>query len=167
MGYSPFSIESLPNPEYNQVSKGYDVLAQLTPLIISNQGKGTMAGVLLDSANQKARIKLGDFIFNVSHAYSWRYAPRTEGDNPRFGGMIIMVSPDDFFIAGRGLIVTFETGTAEKTIAGIGSIDEGKFIDGKWVPGLRLNGDQSHQGRHVDLPGNTFSIQKVRLYKYK
>jgi hypothetical protein len=167
MGYSPFSIESLQDPADNQVSRGYDVLTQLTPLIVSNQGKGTMAGILLDSASQKTRIILGDYIFNVSHEYSWPYAPHSEGDNPRFGGLIIMVSPDEFYIAGRGLIVTFETNTHDNSIAGIGSLDEGKFVDGNWVPGLRMNGDQSHQGRHMDLPGNTFSIQKVRLYKFK
>lgn len=166
MGYSPFSIESLSDPENNQVSKGYEVLNQLTPLIVANQGKGTMAGVLLDSASQETKIKLGDYIFNFHHAYSWKYAPRTEGENPRFGGMIIMVSPDEFYIAGRGLIVTFETNANDNSIAGIGSLDEGKFVDGKWVSGRRMNGDQSHQGRHMDLPGNTSSIQKVRLYKY-
>jgi hypothetical protein len=167
MGFSPFSIESLDDPENNQVSKAYDVLSQLTPLILSNQGKGTMAGVLLDSASQLAKIKLGDYIFIIRHEYSWPYARRTEGENPRFGGMIIMVSPDEFYIAGRGLVVTFETSTNDGTQAGIGSLDAGKFVDGKWVPGLRMNGDQSHQGRHLDLPGNTYSIQKVRLYKYK
>jgi hypothetical protein len=167
MGYSPFSIESLDNPENNQVSKAYDVLSQLTPLILSNQGKGTMAGVVLDSANQETRITLGDYVFNVKHEYSWRYARQTEGENPRFGGMIIMVSPDEFFIAGRGLVVTFETSTNDDTQAGIGSLDAGKFVDGKWVPGLRMNGDQSHQGRHLDLPGSTYSIQMVKLYKYK
>lgn len=167
IGYSPFSIESLPDPENNQVSKGYDVLTQLTPLILSNQGKGTMAGVLLDSASQLVKIKLGDYTFNFHHEYSWPFAPKTEGVNPRYGGMIIMISHDEFFIAGRGLVVTFETNTNDNSIAGIGSMDEGKFVDGKWIPGLRMNGDQSHQGRHMDLPGNTFSIQKVRLYKYK
>ena len=63
MGYSPFSIESLQDPENNQVEKGYDVLNQLTPLILENQGKGTMAGVLLDSASQVAKVKLGGLHF--------------------------------------------------------------------------------------------------------
>jgi hypothetical protein len=167
MGYSPFSIESLLNPENNQISKAYDVLSQLTPLIITNQGKSTMQGILLDSVNQKSRIIMGDYIFNVSHEYSWKYAPRSEGDNPRFGGMIIMVSPDEFYVAGRGVIVEFETNTNDNSFAGIGLMEGGNFVDGKWVPGLRMNGDQSHQGRHMDLPGNTYSIQKVKLYKYK
>jgi len=165
MGYSPFSIESLDNPENNQVAQGYKVLEQLTPLIVSNQGKGNMKGILLDSAEQKMKIKLGDYVFNFSHHYSWRYAARTEGENPRFGGMIVMLAPDEFLIAGRGLIVTFQTNSDD--IAGIASIDEGEFVDGKWVAGLRMNGDQSHQGRHLNLPGNTFSMQKVKLYKYK
>jgi beta-galactosidase GanA len=78
-----------------------------------------------------------------------------------------MISPDEFYIAGRGLIVTFETGVDDNSLIGIGSMDEGQFINGKWVTGRRMNGDQSHQGRHMDLPVNTFSIQKVRLYKYK
>jgi len=64
IGYCPFSIESLDNPENNQVSKGYEVLGQLTNLILENQGKDSMTGVLLDSANQKAQIKLGEYKFN-------------------------------------------------------------------------------------------------------
>ena len=167
MGYSPFSIESLPDPSDNQVSKGYQVLSELTPLILSNQGKGTMAGVILDSASQVEKIKLGNYIFVCHHEYSWSYAPKTEGKNPRYGGMIIMVSPNEYYIAGRGMVVTFESASNDGSIAGIGSLDEGKFVDGKWIPGLRMNGDQSHQGRHMDLPGNTYSIQKVVLYKYK
>ena len=167
IGYSPFSIEILDNPETNQVSKGYDVLRQLSPFILSNQGKGTMAGALLDSANQKMQIKLGEYIFNVNHEYSWAYAARTEGENPRFGCIIIMLSPNEYIVAGKGVVVTIQTSSDDNTIAGIGSLDEGKFIDGKWIAGRRMNGDQSHQGRHLDLPGDTYNIQRVILYKYK
>jgi beta-galactosidase GanA len=167
IGYSPFSIESLDHPENNQVSKAYDVLKQLTPLIKDNQGKGTMAGALLDSADQKADIALGDYTFSVRHEYSWPYAAKSEGENPRFGCMIIMLSPTEYIIAGKGVVVTFQTRSGDGTIAGIGALDEGHFVDGKWVRGMRMNGDQSHQGRHLNLPGNTYSIQKVQLYKYK
>jgi hypothetical protein len=167
MGYSPFSIESLDHPENNQVTQAYDVLRQLTPLILVNQGKGTMAGALLDSANQKAELKLGDFIFTVSHEYSWPYATRAEGEIPRFGCMIIMVSPNEYYIAGRGVIVTFKPVINDGSTAGIGTMDEGRFVDGSWTPGLRMNGDQTHQGRHMNLSGHTFGIQKVQLYKYR
>ena len=167
MGYSPFSIESLDHPENNQVAQAYDILRQLTPLILANQGKGTMAGVLLDSANQKSRVLLGEHMFTISHEYSWPYATHSEGEIPRYGCIIIMVSSNEYYIAGRGVIVTFQTAANDGTIVGIGTMDEGRFVDGKWTPGLRMNGDQSHQGRHMNLGEHTFSIQKVQLYKYK
>jgi hypothetical protein len=31
---------------------------------------------------------------------------------------------------------------------------------------LRMNGDQSHQGRHLRIPEGDFSIQKIKLYTY-
>jgi len=34
------------------------------------------------------------------------------------------------------------------------------------VAGRRLNGDESHQGRHVRLPPETFGIQRVKLHAY-
>ena len=38
---------------------------------------------------------------------------------------------------------------------------------GVWKPGRRLNGDQTHQGRHIRLPPGQFQIQKVRFYRYR
>ena len=81
--------------------------------------------------------------------------------------MIIMISPTEYFIAGRGVVVTFEPRSNDGSTAGIGIVDQGRFSGGKWIPGLRMNGDQTHQGRHMNLPGHTYSIQKVQLYKYK
>jgi beta-galactosidase GanA len=167
MGYHPFSIESVDNPAQSQFNKGYDILRQLTPLILQHQGTGTMAGFLLDSAAQTAEIKLGGYIFSVKHEYTWPYAPKTEGDTPRFGGMIIMTANDEFYIAGSGVVVTFRSSADGETMAGIASMDEGTFVNGKWVAGRRMNGDQDHQGRHLHLPGGEYGIQKVRLYTYK
>lgn len=177
IGFSPFSIESLEDPDHNQVSQGYKVLHELTPLMLENQGKGTMAGVLLDSASQEVRITLGNYVFTVKHEYAWRYAKRESGPPPRVGGLIVMLSPDEFIIAGTGLLITFctkgasasggETRTGGDSIAGIGTDYEGRFVDGHWLPGLSLNGDQTNQGRQVFLPGGEFTIQRVRLYTYK
>lgn len=167
MGYSPFSIESLDHPESNPLSKAYSVLNQLEPLILMNQGKERMMGILLDSTYHKTQVNLGDYTFNIRHEYSWAYAQRSEGETPRVGGMIIMLARDEFLITGSGIVVTFETRASDDTIAGIERIDEGQFINGDWIPGRRMNGDQSHQGRHLHLPGRAFSIQKVKLYTYK
>jgi len=167
MGYNPFSIESAEDPESNQFNQGYDILHQLSPLILDHQGKGTLAGFLLDSTAQTAQIKLGGYSFTVKHEYTWPYAARSEGEPPRVGGMIIMMAQDEFYLAGSGVVVTFQPASDEGAIAGIATMEEGTFVDGKWVAGRRMNGDQDHQGRHMHLPGGSYGIQKVRLYTYK
>ncbi len=40
-------------------------------------------------------------------------------------------------------------------------------MDGKWVNRRWLNGDQTHQGRHVRLEPGRISVQRVRLYRYR
>ena len=167
MGYSPFSIESVRNPSDNQVTRAYRLLGQIAPLIIENKGKGTMDGFLLDSAKHTVRITLGNYVFTIKHEYSWAYATKAEGATPRNGGLIIMLNPDEFLIAGSGVIVTFETVAKEGSVAGIGSLDEVELVNGKWVTGRRMNGDQNHQGRHMHLPGGDFTMQRAVLYTYK
>jgi len=167
MGYSPFSIESLDNDSDNDVARSYRILNQLMPLILENQGKGTMDGFLLDSVDQKIQIRLGNYIFSIKHEYSWAYSNRKTGEIPRTGGLIIMLNPDEFVIAGSGVIVTFEPATNNGSIAGIGIMEEGEYKNRNWIARRRMNGDQSHQGRHMHLPGGEYGIQKVSLYTYR
>jgi hypothetical protein len=78
-----------------------------------------------------------------------------------------MLAKDEFLVAGSGIIITFAVRGDNGAIAGIGMMEEGRFVDGRWSSGRRMNGDQSHQGRHTHLPGDSFSMQKVKLYKYR
>ena len=166
MGFCPFSIESLRDPENAKITKIYDIIDQMSPLILASQSKNEIRGVLLDEENQTTGIEFGNYKFNFAHDYTFKWAWREEGPWPRVGCMIIKIGPDEFYVAGSGVIVTFESLNPGKT-AGIGSIDEGKFIKGKWTPGRRLNGDQSHQGRHLRIPNTDMGIQKVKLYQYQ
>ncbi len=167
MGYSPFALESAADPERNQFSQGYEILHQLAPLILAHQGRGTMTGFLLDSTSQSAQIELGAYAFTVKHGYTWPYAVRRTGETPRAGGLIIMLAADEFLVAGSGVVVTFQTSITDGRIAGIASMEEGRFVHGEWLAGRRLNGDQTHQGRHMHLPGGEYGMQKVKLYTYK
>ena len=67
MGYSPFSIENVANPESIQFNKGYDILHQLTPLILEHQGRGTMADFYSIVPGQTTQIKLGGYSFTMKH----------------------------------------------------------------------------------------------------
>ena len=83
------------------------------------------------------------------------------------GGIIIMLAPNEFLIAGTGMVVTFTPNGPGAPIAGILAADEVHWVNGAWTRGLRMNGDQTHQGRHVSLGGGQFSVQRVRLYRYR
>jgi len=168
MGYCPFSIESGEDSDKNPLAGSYAVISQLAPLILENQGRNKMRGVLVDEENPEQRVTLGDYTFVCSHEYTSKWTHRAPGDAwPRKGCMIIQVGRDEYFIAGSGVIVTFEPAEKGAFIAGIGSLDEGRFINGTWTPGRRMNGDQSHQGRHMRLSHWEHSIQKLKLYRYQ
>ncbi|HMB93992.1 MAG TPA: DUF5597 domain-containing protein [Rhodothermales bacterium] len=67
----------------------------------------------------------------------------------------------------HGLTVTFAPHGPGDPVAGIERIEEGVFVDGQWQRGRVLNGDQSHQGRHLRLPPGEVGIQRLTLYRYR
>jgi hypothetical protein len=89
----------------------------------------------------------------------------------RAGAIFINVAPDEYIIAGSGPVdVTFAPNSPGDPIVGILSTDEGKYVDGRWVPGRRLNGDENGSGKYVRLNGGILpngNIQRVRLYRYR
>ena len=129
-----------------------------------------MAGVLPEGPEQRApqRVRLGGYALSVTYE---RPAPsstqNTQTSDAISGGLIISTGQDEFIIAGTGLVVTFETETPIDTSVGILSTQEGKYVNGQWVPGRWLNGDQTNQGRHVQLGAQEFSMQRVKLYRYR
>ncbi len=166
IGFCPFAIESI-DPSGHRLTEAYDVLGQLAPIILGKQGKGATAGVSVDRDNPETKVKFGEYQMTFSFELLDRYAAPASETDPRGGGVIIQLGPDEYIIAGSGLIVTFQSLNPERPFAGILSIDEGKYESGVWKPGRRLNGDQSHQGRHARLPYGGFGIQRVSLYQYK
>ena len=69
-------------------------------------------------------------------------------------------------LAGMGAVVTFAPADGRGRV-GIESARDGWYeTGGAWRGGRWLNGDQTHQGRHVRLPGDTWRVQRVRLYRY-
>jgi len=168
IGFSPFSIESVIAPSEEPVSKSYALLEQLSPLILENQVSGMIDGVLLDSTFRKQELIMGNYKLTVSHEFTlgWSTGSKNPGW-PESGGLIIQTGEKEFIIAGTGIVVTFSPATGMKQSVGILRADEGEYINGKWKPGRRMNGDQDHQGRHIRIPVNEYSIQQVKVYDYQ
>lgn len=166
LSFSPFSIESTVHPDEEPIAKAYHILGQISPLITKYQPEGKVSGFLLSKDSSSQTITIGDYYLTVKHDYTLPWSPGSrEGSWPLTGCTIIEVSPNEFYVAGTGVVVSFTSTISEKR-AGILSVDEGSFEDGKWISGRRMNGDQDNQGRYVRIPVNEYDIQRVRLYQY-
>ena len=164
IGFSPFSIES---NHSESLANMYAMLRSLTPLITSNQGKNKIKAVLLTKANKDTSFTLGNYVFNCKHDYtlSWTAGSKTE-DWPYASAMIIQTGEDEFYVVGTGVVITFSNSKNKNQHVGLLKVDEGVFENNSWKVTRHLNGDQTHQGRHVNIPTNQTAIQKVTLYNY-
>ena len=166
LSFSPFSIEGSDTLKSVSIGRAYELLQQVGFLLARYQPAGQVRGFLLEKDSVARTTALGDYRFTARHEYTlgWSMGAKKPNWTPG-GGLLIAVAPDEFYLVGTGIMLTSEP-TAKGKRAGYLSVDEGHFEDEKWVPGLRMNGDQDHQGRHVRVPGNEYSIQHIKLYTY-
>ena len=81
--------------------------------------------------------------------------------------MLIQTGEDEFYLAGTGVVVTFKPVSDPVLNIGILKVDEGVFEGNQWKILRHLNGDQTHQGRHVRIPYGQYGVQRVELYGYR
>ncbi len=197
IGYSPFGIDNLTRlmpssaPQKTgepididtlPLTQGYNVLRQLTPLILKSQGMGSIGAVLLKEGELNQTIDVGHYSVTVSKIQNRRstaVASSTAEATPTYA-MIISTGPDEYVIAASNAEVTFAPNTPGPPVAGLAQVQAGHFEDGVWTPDRWLNGDdvllnyklaeaaatnQSGSGLRFSADGPT--IQKVELYRYK
>jgi hypothetical protein len=59
--------------------------------------------------------------------------------------------------------------------AGIGTVEEGTFVNGRWVPNRQLAGDETGEGQNLSLrshpadrlPDDYVGIQRFTVYRYR
>ncbi|MFK8163293.1 MAG: DUF5597 domain-containing protein [Lewinella sp.] len=168
IGFSPFSIESKDNSEEQELGKIYALLDQLTPLITQHQGRGKIEGVLLDKVSPSTSFTLGDYVFTVKHSHTlgWEAAAKDEVWEPA-GAVFIQTGENEFYVAGSGIVATFAHRENPDLRIGILKCEAGAFRDDKWTVTQHLNGDQTHQGRHLRIFRGEYGIQRLELYGYE
>jgi hypothetical protein len=147
----------------------------LSPLILAKQGKGTMSAVVVGANDPAQKVSLGGYTFSVSLGRGrWGMPPSTAGapqPPPRGFGIFISVGPDEYWVAGSGIVATVEPNVPGPPLASLASVEEGTFADGRWVIGRHLAGDDTGQGGEarasLRLPANRVSILHVKLYRYR
>ena len=168
-GFSPFGVDSIDvsvdhadNP--TALEQTYQALEDLSDMLVPAQASEHTRGLVLhvSSPRPSQTLALDGFLFEATLSRSWPAKTLLTDD----GAMIIVQSkPNEFFIAGRGLVVTFTRDPdRDDRVAGITSIEEVSRVGGEWITQRRLNGDQSNQGRQLSMSPNRVKTFRVILY---
>jgi beta-galactosidase GanA len=168
-GFSPFDIDSLEPPSGSEAKRPlmmetYEALDSIRDLILAAQPQGKTRGLALHSTSPRPTqtVALGGYLFDATLSRTWPARNLATDD----GAMIVIQStPNEFYIAGSGLTVTFfRDPDVDDKIAGIASVEEVTRTNGTWATHRRLNGDQTNQGRDLSMDPHHVRIYRVMLY---
>jgi beta-galactosidase GanA len=169
IGFSPFAIEDADAAQAARISALYSTLGSISPLVLQAQADGRIAGFASpvsfagEADLTPLTATLGEAKFTATTIDPW--TAREAQEPARHGALLIWLGGEDYLLAGQGVTVTVEPADGKGRL-GFDRVEEGRYENGQWIPGRRLNGDQTHQGRHVRLPPGEVSMQKFRLYRF-
>ncbi|MCY3020256.1 MAG: DUF5597 domain-containing protein [Planctomycetota bacterium] len=148
--FAPFGIEGIPAD--GPLSKSYALLASALPVVAERQGTGTMLGIL-QSSDAVREADLGGFRLRIKSA-----TPYEKTKVPSFG-LVIALAADEYLVAGANIAVDFLP-----LPGGLPNVEqlfheEGRYENGEWIPGRRLNGDEYAVVLHEE-PG----LRRVKLF---
>jgi beta-galactosidase GanA len=182
IAFSPFGIERSVGPD-TELAAAYRVISQLAPAIAAQQGKGTITAVRMNRGDAPLNVKLGDYTLDLAYIGTGRVPiapepaaagqPRPQGaaaQGPppvQAAAILIAAGPNEFYFgaAAGGLQIGFTPTTPGPRIVGLGDVQEGKFVDGKWRVVRQLGGDDTGQGEILSLRPNT--VLRVTVYRYE
>lgn len=176
IGACPFAIEDLVGEKQYDLAQLFARVSELEDLVTSAQAEGriigltpkcdfdwlieseleraTLSGIVFDALFDRPRVE-GEFDVSVLPTHGsgrWEAPPSM----PLGGVMLIQVSENEFIGLGKACTLTF----ANEDGGGSVGIDWVRAGD-RW-----LNGDQTHQGRHIRFPDHEWSELRFALYCY-
>jgi hypothetical protein len=172
IGLTLMGVERATTPD-PQLITGCEMITQLAPLITKHQGDGTMSAVMLGTNDPPQQVQVGNYTMQVT-----RMRPRSPATSPQPGysaALFIAVGPDEYYAVGDNVSVTFSPNTPGPGHVGLGTVEEGTFVNGRWLPSRQLAGDETGEGDNLSLrshpadriPGDGYvGIQRFTLYRY-
>jgi hypothetical protein len=183
IGFSPFGVDG-GRPIPPDLAATYEMLNQLAPMILAHQGTDTMTAVRMVQGDPPKQVKLGNYTMTFTYTGRiMRLAPQAKGGvvasppPPRQPGaepeeplspleaaaVVISTGPDEYYFGGGGMRVDFTPNTPGPPNVGLGVVQTGKFVDGKWELTRWIEGDDDAQGEILVL--NPGTIVRVQLYR--
>jgi beta-galactosidase GanA len=98
----------------------------------------------------KISTEYGLWAFGSAEMLAKDTPPPPWKDQPVGGAAVIQLGPDEFLLAGERVRIRFDP--AEHQNGGFLSVEEGTFVDGRWVMKRRWNGDQTDYGLNLTGP---------------
>lgn len=191
MGFSPFFIERSVGSD-TELAAAYRVVHELTPAILSQQGKETITAVRMKQGDAPLGVKLGNYNLTVTYVGN-RFsiapeppaAPKSAGQTAaqpppptppaqpsaptpaQATAILISTGPNEFYFGavGGGVRIAFAPTTPGPQIVGLGDVQQGKFVDGQWKVIRQLGGDDTGQGELLTIRPNT--ALRVTVYRYE
>jgi len=121
-----------------------------------------VTAVLVDQETPRSKVRLGDYTIEARFNQGRGPAPGSPavGAADRVAGLFLQLGPDDYVIVGRSMGVYFESATDATQSVGLAVVEEGQYVDGRWVAGRRLNGDETPSGRHSGSPATVTRFRR-------
>lgn len=196
IGISPFAIDNGDDMYYGHLSDAYTTLQQLSPLFAGGSSLLLKDGVLLSVEKPETTINDDSVRITLSHYFTLPWDPRA-ADRKNWndaGAVLLKIADEEYLLAGSGVVARFEdirerkqatelgedgfasSGTDIKTAAsasntpriGLALVEEIKIDpDGTFHRLRTLNGDETHQGRHVRIGVDDHKILHIKTYKYE
>lgn len=196
LGISPFAIENGDEEYFDKLSRAYETLHELLPLLSDSKYFQWIDGVLLTAENPTTVINDDSVKISLSHYFTlpWDSRAAFKDNWNDAGAILIKISPDEYLLAGTGVVVKFEH---EKEISQSQSLGEDGFVstgnqnvkikkidntprigilsveevninpDGTLSRIRSFNGDETHQGRHARISVDDNKILHIKTYKYE
>jgi len=183
IGFSPFGVDG-GRPIPTELSDAYKMLSQLSPVILANQGSDNITAVRMVQGDPPKQVKLGNYTLTFTYTGRITGLPPQEkggvvGAPPRpqpgappaetqlplvAAAVVIATGPDEYYFGGGGMRVDFTANTPGPANVGLGVVQRGGFVDGKWELTRWIEGDDDAQGEILVLHPGT--IVRVQLYRY-
>ena len=166
IGFSPFGIDRCAGAD-TELARVYDV--DFTSRA-ADSGASRQRHDDSDPAGQRTalRKRSGWATTASKRGYSSRnFGGATNAAPDRVAALFISTGPDDFVIVGRSMNVYFTAATDPSDSVGLASVEEGVYAGGKWIAGRRLNGDETPEWKALRFRGDNYTIQRVKLYRYR
>ena len=183
IGFSPFGVDG-GRPIPQDLAATYEMLNEFAPLILAHQGTDTMTAVRMVQGDPPKQVKLGNY--TLTFTYTGRIMrlaaqakggvlasppppkqPGAEAEEPlpplEAATVVISTGPDEYYFGGGGLRVDFTPNTPGPPNVGLGVVQTGRFVDGKWELTRWIEGDDDAQGEILVL--NPGTIVRVQLYR--